>query len=241
MIKYFFGAWIFLWSTHSQAVNELVLDPSPQSTKDTCQSYSIAYSLAHSGLWLEEVDTPKKLRELEQKIRSEIESIAKREKVKNPQIDTTTHTVWQNAVKIVSSNNLKLKLYYPSSPKAYYQKIMDITGITSADILGVPLSATLVKKPIMTSVTKLNGNTYGSGHIVTLLGLTAADNKPIKNMNKEIMVLNSAVKSNQKTFNMCSEEITSGDKKYSASVNITKDYELKDWGGKYLLMWIEKN
>ena len=59
-------------------------------------------------------------------------------------------------------------------------------------------------------------------------------------MDKEFLVLNSAVKSNQKTFNMCSEEITPGDKMYSASVNVTKDYELKNWGGKYLLMWIEK-
>ena len=95
----------------------------------------------------------------------------------------------------------------------------------------------------MTSVKKLNDDSYGSGHIVTLLGLTEAvpTNQSIANMDKEFLVLNSAVKSNQKTFNMCSEEITSGDKKYSATVNVTKNYELKDWGGKYLLMWVEKN
>jgi len=243
MGKHFFGALICLLSTNSLAINELVVDPSPQSTSNTCQSYSIAYSLAHSGLWHEAIETPKQLRKLESIVRSEIDAFVQEQKSKGNEITPYHHTAWVEGVKRASSNNLKLTLHYPSSPNEYYQKISDVTGITSSDILGAPISAALVKMPIMTSVKKLNDDSYGSGHIVTLLGLTEAapTNQSIENMDKEFLVLNSAVKSNKKTFNMCSDEITSGDKKYSATVNVTKNYELKDWGGKYLLMWVEKN
>ncbi|GAA0374979.1 hypothetical protein GCM10009092_44020 [Bowmanella denitrificans] len=246
MRKLLLGVLTCLLSANSLAISELILDPSPQSTSNTCQSYSIAYALAYSGLWYQAIETPKQLRELEVIVRKEINSVVQEHNSKNSKgkkINPYLHATWVEAVKRVSSNNLKLTLYYPSSPTEYYQKISDITGITSSDIFGAPIAAVLVKKPIMTSVQKLNGDSYASGHIVTLLGLTEAvpTNKSIANMDKAFLVLNSAVKSNQKQFNMCSEEITSGDKKYSASVNITNDYELKDWGGKYLLMWIEKN
>lgn len=243
MVKQLIGILFCLFSAHSLAINELVLDPSPQSTSNTCQSYSIAYALAHSGLWYQAIENPKQLRELEVSLRKEINSVVHEQNSQGKKITPYHHATWVEAVKRVSSNNLKLTLYYPSSPTEYYQKISDITGITSSDILSAPIAAILVKKPIMTSVQKLNGDSYASGHVVTLLGLTETvpANKSIENMDREFLVLNSAVKSNQKQFNMCSEEITSGDKKYSASVNVTKDYELKDWGGKYLLMWIEKN
>lgn len=243
MKKHIIGGVVCLLSAKSLAINELILDPSPQSTSNTCQSYSIAYAIAHSGLWYEEVETPKQLRELEQIVRSAIDAFVQEPKSIEDKITPYHHTAWVEGVKRATSNNLKLNLHYPSSPKDYYQKISDITGITSSDILGAPISVALVNKPIMTSVTKLNDDDYLNGHIVTLLGLTEAvpDNQSLANMDKSFLVLNSAVKSNQKTFNMCSDEITSGDKKYSASVNVTMEYELKSWGGKYLLMWIEKN
>lgn len=243
MGKLLLGLLTCLLSANSLAVSELILDPSPQSTFNTCQSYSIAYALAYSGLWYQAIETPKQLRDLEVIVRKEINSVVQEQNSKGKRITPYHHFTWAEAVKRVSSNNLKLTLYYTSSPTEYYQKISDITGITSSEILGAPISAALVKKPVMTSVKKLNGDSYASGHIVTLLGLTetVSANKSIANMDKELLVLNSAVKSNQKTFNMCSEEITSGDKMYSASVNVTKDYVLKGWDEKYLLMWIDKN
>ncbi|AGP82997.1 hypothetical protein I533_15210 [Alteromonas mediterranea MED64] len=243
MRKLLLGLVTCLISANSLAINELILEPLPQSTSNTCQSYSIAYALAFSGLWHQVIDTPKQLRELEASVRKEINSVVQEHSLKGKKITPYHHTTWAEAVKRVSSNNLRLTLYYSSTPTEYYQKVSDVTGITSSDILGAPITAALVKKPIMTSVQKLNGDSYASGHIVTLLGLTEAVpvNRPIVKMDKAFLVLNSAVKSNEKTFNMCSEEITSGDKIYSASVNITKDYELKDWDEKFLLMWIEKN
>lgn len=243
MRKNIFLFFLFFISTNVIAVNELILDPSPQSTSNTCQSYSIAYSLAHSGLWFEPIETPKKLRELEIIVRSEIDAFVQEQNTSGKKVTSYHHTAWAEGVKRASSNNLKLRFYYPSSRQDYYKKVTDITGISSTNLIATPISAALVKKPIMTSVTKLNDDSYKNGHIVTILGLAevASKNSSMEKLEKEMIILNSAVKSNMKIFNMCSEEVTSGDKKYSASVNITNNYKLKDWEGKYMLMWIEEN
>ena len=235
-----------LLSCNVLAIDQLILDPSPQSTSNTCQSYSLAYSLAHSGYWPEQIETPKQLRKLEQEVRLHIEAYVKefnQGKPEKEKLSVYHHTTWVEAVKRVSSNNLKLTLSYPSTPNEYYQKIADKTEVTSSQILGAPISAALVKTPVMTSVKKLNNDTYNGGHVVTLMGLTKdiPKNRSLRKMDQKVLVLNSAVKSNQKVFNMCSDEITSGDKKYSASVNLTNEYTLKNWDGKYLLMWIDKN
>ncbi len=230
---------ILLISFSSHAITELILDPSPQATSNTCQSYSIAFSLAQSGLWPETIESPKQLRALEQRVRTEINLVAKQDENKTPY----HHDVWAKAVKRVSSNNLKLKRFYTESPNAYYKKIASITGMTSSEILSGPISALLVKAPIMTSVTTLENNDYADGHIITILGLTedVPKNRSLASMNQNILALNSAVKSGAKTFNICSEDITSGDKKYSASLSLATNYKVKQWGAKYLLMWIEKN
>ena len=82
MRRLLLGLLTCLLSANSLAVSELILDPSPQSTSNTCQSYSIAYSLAHSGLWHEAIETPKQLRELESIVRSEINAFVQEQKPK---------------------------------------------------------------------------------------------------------------------------------------------------------------
>ncbi|MCM8856352.1 MAG: hypothetical protein LC539_11495, partial [Candidatus Thiodiazotropha sp.] len=154
----FFTALSF--TTSVTAIQNLVLDPNPQSTSNTCQSYSIAFTLAQSGLWHTEVTTPKQLRALEQNIRKEINQYVAERQADGKSISTYHHTAWAAAVKRASSNNLKLKLYYPNNPDDYYKKIAQITNMTSASTMGSALSALLVKQPIMTSVNQLNNDIY---------------------------------------------------------------------------------
>lgn len=231
-----------LFSFKAFALNELILDPSPQSTSNTCQSYSIAFALAQSGLWHEPIETPKQLRKLEVDVRSTINKYVEEEKAKGHKVSPYHHSTWAEAVKRVSSNNLELKLFYPSTPREYYEKVIEVTGNPKTGILSGPIAASLVTSPIMTSVTRLENSKYKSGHIVTLIGLVSdlPQYSSIATMDIGMLVLNSAVKSGGKTFNMCSEDFTPGDKKYSAELSLTKSYDIKQWGGKYLLMWIQK-
>jgi hypothetical protein len=149
--------------------------------------------------------------------------------------------VWQEAVKRVSSKNLKLKLKYTNDVNQFYETLVNTTGVTSVKVLTAPLANAVIKKPMLTSVRNLEGNKYSKGHIVSLLGVS--DGLPRQTLPKpslEMMFLNSAVKANQKQFNMCSTDIAEGDKRYSASYVSTNNYTLKNYGGiGYLMMFIE--
>lgn len=232
------STFLALFSLQSQAISDIIMAPYPQSTNNTCQSYAIAYALASSSYLHNNIKTPKALRSLEKKVRQTIDNVANEKGW-----SVYSHKTWQEAVKRQSSNNLSLKIEYTDDPNWFYQKVREITGINSAAILDGPISVALIKKPILTSVEQLAGNIYKSGHIVTLLGLAApmSSNRSIAQANHPVMVLNSAVKSGQKIFNMCSESITLGDKKYSAAVTVSAPYKLKKYGGKYMLMYITDN
>ena len=234
---------LYILTCNVYANIQLVLEPLPQSTKNTCQSYSIAYAIANSGLWHESIDTPQKLRLLEMKFREAIESYVKEQKRAGKSISVYHHTAWVEALKRVSSNNLTLALYYPSSPNDFYSKIAKKTGNVWSGEFGDTFSAALVNTPVMTSVKRIGKDNYSSGHIVTVLGLTSPipSNASLSSFDRKLLTLNSAVKANQQTFNMCSDDIKSGDRLYSASISSTANYELKNWNGKYLLMWVKRN
>ena len=231
------GAFTFTVSVNAYAFSDIILNPSPQVTGSTCQSYSIAFAMAQNSAMHQHIETPKDLRKLERQLRKQIESIAQ-----NSPGTAAHHEVWVEAVRQVSSNNLRLKLEYYNDPNKFYRQVKNLTNIDAAEILGGVMSATLMDKVVMTSVNHVNGNIY-DGHVVSIIGVgKALPNHSIANWNTSLMILNSAVKTGSgETINMCSESISSGDKAYSANVSLTHNYELKHWSGDRLLMYIENN
>jgi hypothetical protein len=87
----------------------------------------------------------------------------------------------------------------------------------------------------MTSVEEMAGKSYGRGHIVTVIGIDgSAMASPV-----EALFFNSALKGPGTSKVMCSADDLPGDQRYSAGLLRTSDCQLKPFGGKFLLMWIE--
>ena len=88
---------------------------------------------------------------------------------------------------------------------------------------------------VLTSVYELEGSKYSFGHIVAILG-TVGDGM---SSNTRIVAFNGAVKGGN-TTKVCTADHAVGDEKYSAGVVDTNNYRLKDFGGEFLLMTVEK-
>lgn len=224
-----------IWMTvESAQAMELLLSPKPQGNTKTCQSYALAFALGQDAGTAVDIDTTATLRAIELSIRSEIEAIAQAENL-SPQ----NHRVWKKTIEAVTQNRYTLKLQYISELQDFYQKIADATGNRYVGSLALA-SAIFAKQPVMTSVMRVAGDRYASGHIVTVLGVNLPKGNLSSTRLQPIVLLNSAIKTADKTKNSCQPDDLIGDYRYSASVSLYDDYELKTYAGKYLLMWIEK-
>lgn len=243
---------MLLYSTSSfctQSLN-LVLNSKPQSQYNTCQSYALAFSLMINSSIISDreiakkfsEDTINKLRTIEKKLSSLIETVA-REKNKSKY----EHAIWQEAISRITSGQLLLKLEYIDEPSKFYLRVKEITGISNAEQLGLVLSTIMLGNPVMTSVKSVEGSSYQTGHIVTILGLgeNFINNQSVSENSISMLILNSAVKNQQGSMiNICHQD--PGDDRYTASAFIAKKYELNkfEMGNKkkyFLLMYLLPN
>ena len=222
-----FAALLVVSTAASAAVP--TLDPKPQAYSNTCQSYSLAYALAATGLPGTDVATIGRLREQELALRGAIDAIAKAQKA-----SPYSHTVWQEAVRQHTGGKVVLRLEYVPDEVAFFERVRALTNSWDAS-QSLAASYFGVAKPVMTSATRVGKESYGSGHIVTVLGVDSRPMSPTP-----LAVLNSAVKHGQSTKNSCEPGDLPGDERYTAQAAVVKDYELKRFGGGILLMHLQK-
>lgn len=214
-------------SAQAQTI-DVVGKPIPQAYKDTCQSYALAFALARAGAL--RMETVADLRAQEARVRKAIDAEADR-------TDQTPyhHSVWQGAVKALTGNTYALHRKEFSDVEELMRFIEDKTGIRQAATLGPVLSAATVQTPVMTSFSSIGPDTYATGHIVTILG---SDGRP--NTQRQLLLLNSAVKGPSTTKLACDVSDFPGDYRYRGAAALEQAYNLKRYGGKFIALWTAK-
>lgn len=206
---------------------DLVLRPRPQTYTDSCQSYGLAFAAASVPSSPLRADTGKQLRELEVELRQARDAIAKKEGA-----SPYDHGVWKKALELVSAGALTLDIQYVTDFEDFVKKVEGATGISTAETLGTTLNAALVKQPVLTSVETVGNDSYATGHIIELIGVSRDNSTP-----PGLAVLNPAVKvgalPEKKT---CELDEGVGDAKYQAFASVERVYKLKQFGGKSLFM-----
>ncbi|MBI5792670.1 MAG: hypothetical protein HZA63_14465 [Rhodocyclales bacterium] len=210
---------------------DLILRPRPQSYTDSCQSYGLAFAAASIPGGPLQAGTGKQLRVLEVELRKARDAIAKADGS-----SPYDHAVWKKALEQVSAGALTLDIQYIADFEAFVDKVESMTGISNAEALGPTLAAALVKLPVLTSVNRIGNDSYATGHVVELMGVSRGNTSP-----PGLAVLNPAVKvgasPEKKT---CELDDNVGDTKYQAFVSVERSYALKQFGGKLLFMVVKK-
>lgn len=215
---------------------DVINNPIPQAYTDTCQSYSLAFALARAGVPGFSLNTVAEVRAAEKSVRDAI----------NAEIRTNesaySHAVWQRAVARITSNNYKLHRVEFSSFEQFMTEAGSKTGITAAATLGSSLSYLMSNTPVMTSFTEIGGDTYNSGHIVTIFGIDRTS-APTSTQPK-LLLLNSAVKSGPASPGyapVCNSGTLPGDLRYTGALKLEAKYALKTYAGKFVIFWISRS
>jgi hypothetical protein len=215
---------------------DVVMNPIPQAYSNTCQSYALGFALARAGVPGFRLDTLAEVRALEARVRAAIDAEVEAGET------AYHHAVWIRAVKRLTSNNYVLNRKEYTTADALMNDIAAKTGITAAGTLGPVLSVSASATPVMTSFRKIRGNTYATGHIVTVFGLDRPSG-PVTTVPK-LMLLNSAVKRPQAAppvyAALCSASDLPGDLRYTGALALEADYELTSYSGKYVLLWVSR-
>jgi hypothetical protein len=220
--------------------HDIVLNPRPQVSKDTCQSYQMAFALDATGDPMYQVATTKQLRQQEQQFRNALVQVANAAPGARKG-DTTDHLNWQDAVKLYTNGRYVLRAKYYKTLPELYAVMAEKTGNRSVQATGAVLAAFTMRQPVFTSVSKVGSSTYGKGHIVAVLGVAYPTNQsPGPEMHLPLAILNSAIKLKKSSANMC--QLEGGDDRYRAEVYLSGDYELKSFESLgYNLLWLESS
>lgn len=225
-----FTSWVMapIW-VFAEGPISIIVSPSPQAKHNTCQSYALAYALSSVSGSQYNIQTAAQLRVLELDLRNKINSIAKN-RGKSP----LNHSVWTEAVEAYTSNKFRLVRKEFPDIISLMGKAAEITGVSNAETLGPVFASIAVKKPVLTSVTAIDGDTY-DGHIISILGISGGG----MNSQARILALNPAIKTPSTYKNACDPGDMPGDYKYSAAATLTSHFTLKPFDGKFMLMWVE--
>jgi len=204
--------------------DSLTINPNPQATFNTCQSYSIAFALSKAG-WQAGANNAKELRSLEQMFRNDMDG-------SNPY----AHKTWKENVTKFTQSKHKLIIRYVD--EATLRSLVRKHAGTYTPEKGQSITFK-PRKVVMTSITKYRNSNYSSGHIVSIVGIHDVPNK--SKPDDSLLIFNSAIKGIDKKKNQCSIDDTKTDYVYSAKLESAGfgDIELKPYDGKYLVMWIE--
>ncbi len=218
---------------------DVVTAPIPQGYTDTCQSYSLSFALARAAVPGFTLKTVAEVRAAEAAVRAAIDSEIK------PGETAYTHPVWQRAVLRLTSNNYRLNRVEYSTFEALAEQAAVQTGISNAGALSGSVAVLLSQTPVMTSFSKIGGNKYSSGHIVTIFGVDMPSG-PVSDIPK-LLLLNSAVKrsavdSPAAYGPVCgSGPALPGDMRYTGTLRLESSYTPKSYGNKFVLLWITRN
>jgi hypothetical protein len=218
----------FLFILASKAFSlDLYADPTPQSTSQTCQSYAMMLALAAEGDPAFPIATFGELRAAEQAFRTIAEATPG---------GPYGHGALGVALKSYTGDAYRLVIEDRPDIVAFLQRVRELTTLTSArDVLLAQLTGKNFPV-VMTSVTAYAGNTYATGHIITLLGVAGSG----INSTTEIVAFNSAVKGSG-SINRCEPGMQPGDLRYTAGVTTSNDFTLKAFGGSYRILRLVPN
>jgi hypothetical protein len=208
---------------------DLYKDTVPQAQLDTCQSYSIMLALAAKGDAAFPIGNFATLRKAEADFRQIANGI---------QGGPFGHEAMKQAVTNYTSGVYRLVVEYPATD--IVQWISRVRALTALDATADALIGKLTgtKFPVaLTSVKKLNGSSYSTGHIVAVLGVYGSG----LNSNTQLLAFNSAIKGQGGSVNRCEPGTQPGDMKYQAGVLATNNYELSVFSSKYVIMHLAKN
>ncbi|MDO8418234.1 MAG: hypothetical protein Q7S87_18860 [Agitococcus sp.] len=217
-------------TSSSKADIRLVLEPSPQSYSNSCQSYGLAYLLGTAPNSPFSVSNPMELRVLEKDIRAKIEATAL-----SQGISPTKHSVWKQAISEYTSKAYTFREQAFGDKNLVAAKVEELTGVSTAGALPVAISSVITPRPVMVSFKRVGANKYVSGHIVVVLGTDAGRNEKLG-----FLMLNEAVIGPDNTKIACNPSDPSpekGDSRYRAITSVEKDYELTSNS----VIWLEKN
>lgn len=202
----------------------------PQAQTNTCQSYASVLSLAAAKDPAFPVETFDQLRVLEREFRSILEGLDN----SNPYL----HTNWPLAMQRLTGGAYTFELEYVPDLLDWMTTVRGAT--TLSDDLG-KLIATVTGGPVdtvLTSVTSIDGSTYGTGHVVTVMGLLGSG----IDSNTQLIAFNSAIKGNGGSVNQCEPGNQPGDTRYQAGVVQTNNFALRKFSGAgFLLMRLTRN
>jgi hypothetical protein len=233
----------FCWLVFAPSLSgafELVINPKPQVTKDTCQSYQIAFGLVATGDRSFAAETATELRNLEKSFRDTLIRVAA-DAPGQRKNDTTDHNNWRVATSTFTSGRYILQEKFFKTRGDLYDRVAALTGNKSIAVGGAALAAFTVKQPVFLSIKSVGPYTYSKGHIIGVFGVNYPTNRtPASDAQLPLAILNSAVRLGADQGNMCS--LNAGDGLYRAEVFLSSAYELKEFGNLgYSLMWLEPN
>lgn len=221
-------------ATASAQSLDVVTNPIPQAYINTCQSYSLAFTLARAGVPGFGLNTLVEVRSAEKSVRDAINAEIK------PGETAYSHAVWQRAVGRLTSNNYQLNRTEFASFEQFMDEVGTKTGITAAGSLGSSLSIVLSRVPVMTSFSKIGANSYTTGHIVTIFGLDRSSAP--SGTAPRLLLLNSAVKGGPAPgyAPVCNSSTLPGDLHYTGALALEPSYSLKTYGNQFVLFWISR-
>lgn len=224
-----------LASAFAGNVIEIAGMPIPQYTSNTCQSYSAAMLLAFRDDPAFKIDTLDRLRDAETKIRAEIEQFAKtRNHYSAGKLDPRHDDIMDGLARY-TGGAYKLKPREFTNIVEANAFIAATTGISGAAPVAFPIAINMLKSPVMISTLRVGANTYGGGHLVTVLGSVGPNNNQHK-----YLVVNSAVKFGQGIKFFCDPEAPASRTTYGALTSwVDADVKVYD-GGKIIAYTLEK-
>ena len=224
-----------------------VQEPMPQALSNSCQSYALSLALGVDTRNPTPIATPKDLRQAELKLRTalvaEAAALNKKEgksKGKDGYYEPTSHAVWASVLPRYSSGKFVLKQQFLPTIEAVAAKVAEITGVPDVSTWPMEFSAALVKQPALVSFSRIGKDSYASGHIVAVLGVVPSPPRsPVQS--PKLLLVNSAAKS-KSTKQVLQCDVTApewGDEHYAAVTVTTSDYQLKNYGAGFSVMWLE--
>jgi hypothetical protein len=216
------------YGTVAGATPSFVVAPSGQATGSTCQSYALVVGLAFKRAPDYSIQSASDLRKAELALRAEIKKAAGTAEVSHDHI--------KNGFDKYTGG--KFKLNFKDVALADLGSLVGArTGITNAASAPPTFAlGTVVKDVVLASATRIGSDTYGSGHIFTLLGVDGAPNS-----NQQFLTLNSAVKVKNDAVSLCENGVPDDPGPYTALLSWKKSSQIdfKQWGGKVRLWLIE--
>lgn len=213
-----------LYTSEAEAL-DLFGDTLPQAQTNTCQSYAVMLALAVRGDAAFPVRTFDDLRRAERDFRQIAGGIPG---------GPYSHDALRVAIGTYTNGKYDLRIEDRGDIVQWMTRIKELTTLKSsrdallADLTGKNFPV------VLTSVTRMGSNSYGDGHIVTVLGVAGSG----LNSTTELVAFNGAIKGGR-GVNRCEPGTQPGDLRYSAGVMSTNDFTLKQYGSVYRILYLQ--